>query len=94
MPGGFVYQVRRRGLDTQPWVAPPECIRFFFCATSVVHFWLPFWKERERLKHVENQTSTSKQLELAAVLEASSSDSLRKRDNQCLDFEFNIVANI
>lgn len=30
VPGGFVYQVRRRGLDTQPWVAPPECIRFFF----------------------------------------------------------------
>jgi len=26
-------------------------------------------EERERLKHVENQTSTSKQLELAAVLE-------------------------
>ncbi len=68
----------RYGPVLQPWLLLIKCITVnFFLVQKVCYFCLgcPSEKERERLKNAENQTSTSKQLELAAVLQAPSSDS-------------------
>ena len=68
----------RPGFATMVTPAKMHYSRYFSCAKSMCFFFFfgcPSEKERERLKKAENQTSTSKQLELAAVLQAPSSDS-------------------
>lgn len=94
VPGGFVYQVRRRGLDTQPWVAPPECIRFFFVQQVWSIFGCPSGRKERGWNMLRTKLPLQSSLSWLQCWKPLPQTRSASVIHQCLDFEFNIVAGI